>query len=171
MIRCRMCQVCNHRTSAFVLDVSCFFLKLTQFQLLHFIMLRSVIHKIHTTYLPYCWIFIFPAAALLSLELTFEKTYLTWVYGSQMIGYAFSYLFPPVIIICILSVYLCYVWLGLVGVIAILTRSLPAKPELIRIALTVAVLVLERVPITVWQGILSLLLGQPDHDGFIYGPY
>ncbi len=127
-------------------------------------MIANVIHTLRSKYLPYCWIFIFPGAALLSLELTFEKTYLTWVYGTQMIGFTFSALFPPIVIICILSVQLCYIWLGLHSLTAIVIRSFPAKPDLIRIMLTVGILILERVPVKVWQAVLTLLVGHPGHD-------
>ena len=121
------------------------------------------IDKLHTKVLPYCWIFIFPPAAVLSLELTYEKTYLSWIHGTQILGYVFSSLFPPIVIICMVAVLLCYVWIGLFTATAILTQSLPPKPQLIRILLTVSVLGLERIPIGLWQALLSLFLGQPDY--------
>jgi hypothetical protein len=129
-------------------------------------MIEQTLQVLRTKYLPYCWIFVFPGAALLSLELTFEKTYLSWMYGTQMIGFAFSTLFPPVVIICILSFYLCYAWLGLFGITAIGTRVRPPKSDLMRIGLTVGILLLERIPVEVWQWVLVLFLGESSHSSF-----
>jgi len=123
---------------------------------------ESAIHKLHTGYLPYYWIFIFPAAALLSLVLTFEKTLLAWVRGTQLLDYVLSYYLPPVAVICVISVHLCYAWLGLFCATTILTRSVPPRPDLIRIILTIIALGLERIPTVAWQAIMVPLLGEPD---------
>ena len=124
-------------------------------------MIRSIVDKLHTTHLPYCWIYVFPGAAILALEVTFEKTYLTRLYGTQMIGQAFSYVFPPAVLICVACVYLCYLWLALLGIALVLARSLPSKAGATRIALTISVLLLERIPVNAWQEMLNHVLGQP----------
>ena len=122
-------------------------------------MIKAVIHKIHTKTLAYCWIFIFPPAALLTLELTFEKTYLTRVYGARMIGYVFIYAFPSVVLICVFAAYLCYVWIGTLIVTSLLTVSLPSRSDSTKAALIAVTLALEWVTVDQWQGVIGWIFG------------
>lgn len=122
-------------------------------------MIRSILHKIHTRALAYCWTFIFPPTALLTLELTFEETYMTWVHGSRTIGYVFSYTFPPVMIVCVLSTYLCYVWIGTLIVTSLLTVSPPSRSDRIKASLIVVTLAMEWITVDQWQGIIGWFLG------------
>jgi len=130
--------------------------------------LRAIIQKFHSVYLPYCWAYLFPPAAILSLELTFEKTYLTRAYGYPMVGFAFSYVFPPAVLICIFAVYLCYLWLALVAATSLIIGSLPRRTDLVKASAVAAALLLERIPVEAWQAFLSLMLGSPERSGLGY---
>ncbi len=122
-------------------------------------MAKSIVHKIHTRALAYCWTFIFPPAALFTLVLTFEETYSTWVHGPRTIGMFFSHAFPPVMLICVFATYLCYVWIGTLVVTSLLTISLPSRSDSIKAALIVVTLALEWVTVDQWQGVIGWSLG------------
>jgi len=126
---------------------------------------ETIAQKFHSVYLPHCWAYLFPPAALLSLELTFEKTYLTRTYGYQMLGFGFSYVFPPAVLICIFAMYLCYLWVALFAVTSLITRSLPQRSDLFKALAVIAALLLERIPVEAWQALLSLMLGYPERSG------
>ncbi|MEE8398869.1 MAG: hypothetical protein V3S89_07675 [Desulfobacterales bacterium] len=123
-------------------------------------MIRSILHKIHTRVLAYSWTFIFPPAALLTLVLTFEETYTTWVHGSRTIGYVFSYTFPPVMLICLFSTYLCYAWIGTLIVTSLLTTAAPSRSDCIKASLIVGTVAIEWVTVDQWQAMLGWFLGR-----------
>jgi len=122
-------------------------------------MYHRIIQAIHHRFLPSIWIFIFPPAALLSAELTFEETYLTWRFGPHLIGGFFAWVSPVVLIICIGAFYLCYAWLCAMMISSILNRSIPSRSDLIKISLTVFVLVLEQISINQWHSLYKFILG------------
>jgi len=121
---------------------------------------HSIVHKIHSQVLAGCWVFILPPAVLLTSVLTFEETYLTWVQGPRTIGYVFSHAFPTVVLICILSVYLCYAWVGTLLATSLLTASPPSRSDSRRALLIVATLALEWVTTDQWQRLIGWVLGQ-----------
>lgn len=127
-------------------------------------MFKKLINRLHTKTLPNLWIYIFCPAAFLTLELTYEETYMTWVHGPQgIIGFTFVYVSAPLVLLCILCVYLCYVWIAAFAGLSLLSMSLPLKPDLIKIALTIATLGLERISVEQWQALMTFFMGAPPY--------
>ena len=109
-----------------------------------------------------CWWFAFVGAFLLSLDLVYEQTLLTWKEGSQMVGFS---LFHTVGIFLIPSVLLAYLWVLAAPIFFWVGRSMASHTIrlLIKVVLMCIVLALPYIPYSTWKIVTIRMRGPGAH--------
>jgi hypothetical protein len=92
------------------------------------------------------WVACVPAATLLACELLWEKTWLTWTHGPQIIGFWIGHVFAGPMIYAILATYATFIWIGVAFVCAIINRIRWRRGDVLMFGLAAFVVVQALIP-------------------------
>ena len=106
------------------------------------------------------WWLVFPGTGLLVGRMLYEKSYLTWSQGPQMIGFSLAHIHPLSFLLGFLSVCAAHVWLVVAAVAMTRGRFRLPPSHWTLVGLTVVTLALDYLPTTACQRILIAMLGQ-----------
>ena len=74
-------------------------------------------------WLKVAWLGFAPVGVLFSSRIAWEKTFLTWQQGPQMVGFSLVHIFPAFFIVGILCCYLLILWLAPASIYVIVRRN------------------------------------------------
>jgi hypothetical protein len=75
------------------------------------------------SWLKVAWLCFAPVGLLFSSRIAWEKTFLTWQQGPQMVGFSLVHIFPAFFIVGILCCYLLLLWLAPASIYVIVRRN------------------------------------------------
>jgi len=107
------------------------------------------------------WILFFPGLGIYSVRMFYEKFYLTWLYGPQMLGFSFVHTWGLVALYGLLSTLIIHAWLVVAAVLLVVTKTKQKKSLLSCFVLGVLALVLLYTPAEWIQPGAQLILGPP----------
>ena len=98
-------------------------------------------------WLNVCWWVGFPLSAAFIGRLLYERTYLTWKYGKQMLGFAFVHQFPELFLPTVLGFFLAHAWLIAALIFVLLRPARVSKAAWVKIGLVLLTLALMYLPV------------------------
>jgi uncharacterized protein len=107
------------------------------------------------------WILFFPGFAIYSLRMLYEKFYLTWLYGPQMLGFSFIHTWGIVALYALLSTLIIHAWLVLCAILLIFTKATQKRSLTICFALGLLAIAFLYTPAEWIQPGTQLILGPP----------
>lgn len=104
------------------------------------------------------WI-IYPFALGLVLVSLYEKTYLTWTRGPQMIGFTMVHVYPIPVLIGTLAFFLSRLWILVAVIFLIRFRASIIRSDWIQFGIIIFTIGFDYVPVAAWQNIIGFFLG------------
>jgi len=104
------------------------------------------------------WI-IYPAHLIFVGRLLYEKTYLTWRYGPQNIGFTIVHTYPDDFLAGVIAFYFFKLWLLIALGLILWSRVRIAKLDWIQFGIIGLTVAIDYIPTEVWQSTLKMLIG------------
>ena len=92
------------------------------------------------------WWVSFPLAAAFVGRMLYERTYLTWKHGKQMLGFVFVHEYPEVFFPTVLGFFLAHAWLIAALIFVMLRPARVSKKLWVKIGLVLLALALMYLP-------------------------
>jgi hypothetical protein len=90
------------------------------------------------------WWASFPLAAAFVGRMLYERTYLTWKYGKQMLGFVFVHEYPEVFFPTVLGFFLAHGWFIAALAFVLLRPARVSKADWVKIGLVPLCLIIQR---------------------------
>jgi len=102
-------------------------------------------------------------AGLLAIEAVWEQTFLTWLRGPQMVGFAVAHIFGPLLLLGLLCVLLSHLWAVVALTMVIRYRLWRRKATMFLLVATIAIPPLVWVPYEAWLVLMHRTVGLGGH--------
>lgn len=91
-------------------------------------------------------------------RILWEKTYLTWTHGPQMIGFTLIHAYPLLFIVGVIGYLSCLAWILTASVILIRRREFIVRADLIQYCVITFTVILDQVSDKNWQWLIGLFI-------------
>lgn len=103
---------------------------------------KSILPK----WLRVTWLCFAPFALLFATRIAWEKTFLTWAHGPQMVGFSLMHIHPGFFLTGLFCSCCLLLWLAIATVFMIKRRTMPSRKDMLMTALCIFVLAAFIVP-------------------------
>lgn len=117
------------------------------------LLLNLMEKKSFPRWLGISWLVVYPLMAILVGRLLYERTYLTWKYGEQAIGFVFVHAYGLLFLASALGFFLAHGWLLAALVFILLRPGRVSRADWVKVGLVVLTSILFFLPVEKLLGI------------------
>jgi hypothetical protein len=103
------------------------------------------------------WVIYFPTLCYV-VRILWEKTYLTWTQGPQMIGFTLVHIYPLFFVVGVVGYLLCHAWVLAATFFLVRRKEFIVRKDVIQYCVITFTLMIDYVSVNNWQWFISFFI-------------